>query len=143
MTQGRVHRSTSSQSLKVTLITSTPSLPISESAYNSLLTARISPAGVLFWINGYHNAELWTTRDEIQLIYHGSKTANHILNEGCFDKAIHAHLVIDAVIYFFKRHHSHAHLHHHLVPPTRPPCQTRRSTYYSGTPMVSATNRRN
>ena len=33
--------------------------------------------------------------------------------------------------------------YHHLVPPTRPPCQTRRSTYYSGTPMVSATNRRN
>ena len=31
----------------------------------------------------------------------------------------------------------------HLVPPTRPPCQTRRSAYYSGTPMVSATNRRN
>ena len=28
-------------------------------------------------------------------------------------------------------------------PPTCPPCQTRRSTYYSGTPMVSATNRRN
>ena len=27
--------------------------------------------------------------------------------------------------------------------PTRPPCQTRRWTYYSGTPMVSATNRRN
>ena len=28
----------------------------------------------------------------------------------------------------------HANLHH------RPPCQTRRSTYYSGTPMASATN---
>ena len=33
------------------------------------------------------------------------------------------------------RHHSHAHLPHRIVPPTRPPCQTRRSTYYSGTPM--------
>ena len=40
-------------------------------------------------------------------------------------------------------HHIHAHLHHRLIPLTRPPCQTRRSTYYSGTPMVSATNRRN
>ena len=37
-------------------------------------------------------------------------------------------------------HHSHAHfLPHHLVPPIRPP----RSTYYSGTPMASATNSRN
>ncbi|KAJ8385109.1 hypothetical protein AAFF_G00192500 [Aldrovandia affinis] len=35
----------------------------------------------------------------IQLIYPGSKTANHILNGGCFDKAIRAHLLIDAAIY--------------------------------------------
>ena len=41
------------------------------------------------------------------------------------------------------RHHSHAHLHHRLVLHTRPPYQTRLSTYYSGTPMASATNRRN
>ena len=27
------------------------------------------------------------------------------------------------------RHHSHAHHPHCIVPPTRPPCQTRRSTY--------------
>ena len=40
-------------------------------------------------------------------------------------------------------HHSHMRLHHRLVPPTRQPCQTRRSTYYSGMPMVSAINRRN
>ncbi|KAK5884494.1 hypothetical protein CesoFtcFv8_018309 [Champsocephalus esox] len=35
----------------------------------------------------------------IQLIYPGSMTANHILEGGCFDKAIHAHLLIDASIY--------------------------------------------
>ena len=35
----------------------------------------------------------------IQLIYPGSTTANHILNGGCFDKAIRTHLLIDAVIY--------------------------------------------
>ena len=35
----------------------------------------------------------------IQLIYPGSTTANHILDGGCFDKAIHAHLLIDAAIY--------------------------------------------
>lgn len=35
----------------------------------------------------------------IQLIYPGSTTANHILNGGCFDKAIRAHLLIDAAIY--------------------------------------------
>ena len=40
-------------------------------------------------------------------------------------------------------HHSHAHLPNYLVPPTRLTCQTRRSTYLSGTPMASATNRRN
>ena len=38
------------------------------------------------------------------------------------------------------RHHSHA---HRLVALTFPPCQTRRSTYLSGTPMASAINRRN
>ena len=37
--------------------------------------------------------------DVIQLIYHGSTTANHIMNGGCFDKAIRAHLLIDAAIY--------------------------------------------
>ena len=37
-------------------------------------------------------------------------------------------------------HHSHAHLHHRLVPPTCQPCQIRCSTYYRGMPMVSATN---
>ena len=35
----------------------------------------------------------------IQLIYPGSTAAQHILNGGCFDKAIHAHLLIDAAIY--------------------------------------------
>lgn len=35
----------------------------------------------------------------IQLIYPGSTTANHILNGGSFDKAIRAHLLIDAAIY--------------------------------------------
>ena len=40
-------------------------------------------------------------------------------------------------------HDSHVHLPHRLVPPTLPPCQTRRSTDFSGTPMESATNRRN
>ena len=35
----------------------------------------------------------------IQLTYPGSTTANHILNGGCFDKAIRAHLLIDAAIY--------------------------------------------
>ena len=34
----------------------------------------------------------------IQLIYPGRTTANHIMNGGCFDKAIHAHLLIDAAI---------------------------------------------
>ena len=34
----------------------------------------------------------------IQLIYPGSTTANNILNGGCFDKAIRAHLLIDAAI---------------------------------------------
>ena len=41
------------------------------------------------------------------------------------------------------RHHSHAHLPHRIVPSTRPPCQTGRSTYYNRTPMASATNGRN
>ena len=41
------------------------------------------------------------------------------------------------------RHLSHAHPHHRLVLPTRPPYQTRHSTHYSGTPMASETNRRN
>ncbi|KAI4830959.1 hypothetical protein KUCAC02_002560 [Chaenocephalus aceratus] len=35
----------------------------------------------------------------IQLIYPGSTTVNHILDGGCFDKAIRAHLLIDAAIY--------------------------------------------
>jgi len=35
----------------------------------------------------------------IQLIYRGRATANHILDGWCFDKAIRAHLVIDAAIY--------------------------------------------
>ena len=34
----------------------------------------------------------------IQLIYPSSTTADHILNGGCFDKAIRAHLLIDAAI---------------------------------------------
>lgn len=34
----------------------------------------------------------------IQLIYPGSTTADHILTGGCFDKAIRAHLLIDAAI---------------------------------------------
>lgn len=37
--------------------------------------------------------------DEIQLIYPGSTTANHIMDGGCFDKAICAHLLTDAAIY--------------------------------------------
>ena len=41
------------------------------------------------------------------------------------------------------RHHSHAHLPQRLVTHTCLPYQTTRSTYYSGTPMASATNRRN
>ena len=41
------------------------------------------------------------------------------------------------------RHHRHGHFPHSLVPHTCPPCQTRRSTYFSGMSMVSATNRRN
>ena len=35
----------------------------------------------------------------IQLIYPGSTTTNHILDGECFDKAIRAHLLIDAAIY--------------------------------------------
>ena len=35
----------------------------------------------------------------IQLMYPGSTTASHILDGGCFDKAIRAHLLIDAAIY--------------------------------------------
>jgi len=35
----------------------------------------------------------------IQLIYPGSTPANHIMDGGCFDKAIRAHLLIDAAIY--------------------------------------------
>ncbi|CAB4039508.1 Hypothetical predicted protein [Paramuricea clavata] len=34
----------------------------------------------------------------IQLIYPGSTTADHILSGGCFDKAIRAHLLIDAAL---------------------------------------------
>ena len=37
--------------------------------------------------------------DVIQFIYPGSTTANHIIDGGCFDKAIRAHLLIDAAIY--------------------------------------------
>jgi len=35
----------------------------------------------------------------IQVMYPGSTTASHILDGGCFDKAIRAHLLIDAAIY--------------------------------------------
>jgi len=35
----------------------------------------------------------------IQLFYAGSTTASHILDGGCFDKAIRSHLLIDAAIY--------------------------------------------
>ena len=35
----------------------------------------------------------------IQLIYPGSTTASHIMDGGCFDKAIRAHLLVDAAIY--------------------------------------------
>ena len=35
----------------------------------------------------------------IQLIYPGSTTANNILDGGCFDKAIRAHVLSDATIY--------------------------------------------
>ena len=35
----------------------------------------------------------------IHVIYPGSTTAKHILNGGCFDKAIRAHHLIDAAIY--------------------------------------------
>ena len=35
----------------------------------------------------------------IQLIYLGSTTASHILDGGPFDKAIRAHILIDAAIY--------------------------------------------
>ena len=35
----------------------------------------------------------------IQLIYPGSTTAYHSLDRGSFDKAIRAHLAIDAAIY--------------------------------------------
>ena len=34
----------------------------------------------------------------IQLIYPGSTTASHILNRKCFDKAVHAHLLIESAI---------------------------------------------
>ena len=37
--------------------------------------------------------------DVIQLIYPGSTTANHIMDGGCFDKAIRAHLLIDVAIF--------------------------------------------
>ena len=37
--------------------------------------------------------------DVIQLIYPGSTTASHIMDGGCFDKAIRAHLFIGAAIY--------------------------------------------
>ena len=37
--------------------------------------------------------------DVIQLIYPESTTANHIMDEGLFDKTIRAHLLINAVIY--------------------------------------------
>ena len=37
--------------------------------------------------------------DVIQLIDPGSTTANHIMDEGSFDKAIRGHLLIDAAIY--------------------------------------------
>ena len=37
-------------------------------------------------------------QEVIQLIYTGSTTANHIMSGGCFDKAIRAHLLIDAAI---------------------------------------------
>lgn len=35
----------------------------------------------------------------IQVIYPGNTTAEHIMNGGCYDKAIRAHLLIDAAIY--------------------------------------------
>ena len=38
-------------------------------------------------------------QEVIQLIYPGSTTASHIIDGGCFDKAIRAHLLIDAAIY--------------------------------------------
>lgn len=42
----------------------------------------------------------------IQLIYPGSTTANHILDGGCFNKAIRAHLLIDAAIYQYVMKHT-------------------------------------
>ncbi|XP_014680947.1 PREDICTED: uncharacterized protein LOC106820867 [Priapulus caudatus] len=42
----------------------------------------------------------------IQLIYLGSMTADHILNGGCFDKAILAHLLIDAIIFQYVMKHA-------------------------------------
>ena len=35
----------------------------------------------------------------IQLIYAGSTTTIHIMDGGCFDKAIPPHLLVDAAIY--------------------------------------------
>ena len=37
--------------------------------------------------------------DVIQFIYPGRTTANHIMDGGCFDKAIRTHLLIDAASY--------------------------------------------
>ena len=42
----------------------------------------------------------------IQLIYPGTMTADHILNGGCFNKEILAHLLIDAAIFQYVMKHA-------------------------------------
>ena len=91
--------------------------------------------------------------------YPGSVCFKNVTSQGTsylctrYSHSVHQHVLIFEMLQIIVelmagsvppggRHHSHAQLPHRIVLPTRPPCQTRRSTYHSGTPMVSATNRR-
>ena len=54
---------------------------------------------VNFLVKLLHLAKNRAGAEGVKLIYPGSTTASHILKGGCFDKAIRAHVLIDAAIY--------------------------------------------
>ena len=114
MMQNRAHRLTSSQSLKVTLMPSTPSLPLSTAGVaivtfdlpiwlKAVDIIKQANLNVIVRLGGFHQLKSYPglmsnimqdsgLLEGIQLICPGSTTANH-------NKAIHAYLLINAVIY--------------------------------------------
>ena len=120
--QSTAHRSTTCQSLKVTLMTSTPSLLISKCIRLSANRVAIVTFDLPIWLKavdiikqanlpviarlgGFHLLKSYLGSmgnimqdsgqlEVIQLIYPGSTTASPIVDGGCFDTAIRAHLLI-------------------------------------------------